>query len=115
METTTPSPSPHSGNLISAVFRARRIHKNALSRVLGCNISTIVRLQHKPSVPSDRLWQLCHALKHNFFRDIADQLPPDFSLTAPPDGSKDRRIAELERQVQVLQAEKAVLLEAMRK
>ena len=103
------------GALLTSHFRAKRIRKSALSRVMGCHLSSIKGYQSKPSLQTKILWQLCHALKHNFFRDMADQLPAEFTVTAIPDDSKDRRIAELERQIEVLQAEKAVLLEAIRK
>ena len=66
------------------------------------------------------LLDICHALQHNFFQDIADQLPKDFSvLNAPSEKNKltawEIETAQLKERIKILEAEKAILLEAFRK
>lgn len=65
-------------------------------------------------MPTKMLESISHILQHNFFADIAAQFPATYSTSVVPNTEKDERIAQLEQEVIVLKAEKAVLLEAIR-
>jgi hypothetical protein len=58
---------------------------------------------------------LSHALHHNFLADLAAQLPESYTTAAPKDNLQEQRIAELEAQLSIVQAEKSVLLEVLKK
>ena len=103
-------PSPDTGALIKSFFAQRRTYKSALARLLGVTPDAVYLFAKRPSIQTDTLWKLCHALKHNFFADIAAGLPAEFSTTAPPDAGKDARIAELELRLKIAEAERDVLL-----
>jgi restriction endonuclease S subunit len=60
------------------------------------------------------LWEICHALKHNFFADIAVQLPPTYTTQAPADSTQDDRIAALEQEIALLKAKNESLMEALK-
>ena len=53
-------------------------------------------------------------MKHNFFADLAAQLPPDYTTTAPKSTAIDEEIAQLKNKIQILEAEKNMLLEVAR-
>ncbi|UMY64672.1 MULTISPECIES: hypothetical protein [unclassified Flavobacterium] len=96
---------PSLGTLIKSVFQKRRIRKSALSRVLGVTPAMITKMQNAETMSTDRLWYLSMALRHNFFADIAAQLPSDFATNAPRDTTALDRISELEKEVEKLKTE----------
>jgi len=105
----------NTAQIIGLYFVKNRTRKAALARRLHKNISHIMGLQKKPSIQTQTLWELCHALEHNFFLDIAAQLPIDYSTNAPANHDKDQIIALLQQQILKLQTEKDVLLQAFGK
>ena len=72
-------------------------------------------LQKRPSLQTQSLWELCHALQHNFFQDIAALLPTNYSTTAKESHTKDDTIAQLQQEIIILKAEKEVLLQVLKK
>jgi hypothetical protein len=102
--------APDTGKMLTEYFQARRTRKSALARLMKRAPGTVAAYTDRPSIQTAILWELCHHLKHNFFADIAAGLPAEFSTTAPRDGSKDARIAELELRLKIAEAERDVLL-----
>jgi hypothetical protein len=99
------------GQMLKTYIDRKRIAKSELARVIGVNDSQIIAYQKRTSLQLGLVLRLSHAMKHNFFLDIAAQLPATFSTDVPIDDAKDLRILELERQVEILLAQKEVLLE----
>ncbi|MFN8282869.1 MAG: hypothetical protein U0U67_06610 [Chitinophagales bacterium] len=58
------------------------------------------------------LWEICNALKHNFFLDLAAALPSIFTTNVPVDTTKDERITQLEKEIDLLKAKNEALMEA---
>lgn len=108
MKTSTSSPAPHAGQLVARVLKARKISKAFLSRLLGVRPSVIIGYTESASMRVGTLWQLSLTLRHNFFADIAAQLPPDFATEAPRDNAAAKRIAELQKEIEKLKMEIAV-------
>ena len=104
----------HIGRMLNSHIVKNKISKAALARKLDINDRYIQRYENRDSLQFSLILQLCHALRHNFFTDIAAMLPQTYTATTLPDDSKDRRIAELEKEIDVLKAEKAVLMEAVK-
>ena len=95
--------SPHIGEMLSERIKKRRISKAAISRVMQRAPETVHRFTKRPSLQTEILWQLCTVMKHNFFADLAAQLPPDFTANAPdPTLPLQERIAALEEENIVL-------------
>lgn len=105
----------HIGQILKRHITKNKISKAALARKLDCDESYIQRYLRRDSLQLNIIVRLCHALRHNFFADIAAELPQTYSVTLPPDDSKDRRIAELEQEIAILKSEKAVLMEVVKK
>lgn len=103
------------GLLLENYIKNNKISKAALSRALQCDDSSIIYYQKKKSLQSKTILQLSHALKHNFFMDIAVQLPSSYSTTAIADTSKDETIAALQTEIALLKAREEVLLLAFKK
>lgn len=107
--------APHSGKLLLAYFKEKRIRKSALARLMNCRPDTVYGFEKNSSIQTAILWELSHALQHNFFADIAALLPETYTTDAPQDQTNTNRIAELELQLKLLEAEKAILLEVLKK
>lgn len=105
----------HLGDLLKNYLDSNKIYKSSLARKLNKADNVILYYQKQASLQTSILFELCHALKHNFFQDIAAQLPNNYTTSVPEDHQKDDTIAQLEQQILILQAEKEVLLQAFKK
>ena len=104
----------HMGKIIKEYIDRRKVSKAALARKIKRSDSTILEYQKSATLQVGIVLELSHALKHNFFADVAALLPATYGTSVPTDTTKDERIAQLELEVTVLKAEKAILLEAIK-
>lgn len=106
----------HIGILIKNYLNSKRIPKAAVGRKINKDGNTILRYQKKPTLKTDVILELSHAIKHNFFADIAALLPPDYSKdnVSEIDVLK-AQIALQQHEIEILKAEKAVLKEFLGK
>jgi hypothetical protein len=102
------------GEILKKYIDDHRIFKSALTRKLGKSGSVIIQYQKRTSIQTEILINISHALKHNFFADIAALLPASYSTDAPVDDSKDIMIAGLQKEIELLKAREAVLMEMRR-
>ena len=107
---TVPYTVPSSGALLKKYFKEKRISKAALSRKLGVDYDSILKYVKNDTIQTAILWNLCNALNHNFFMDIAVNLPKEFSTYADLYSEKDEKIKQLEQEITILKAEKDILL-----
>lgn len=108
------------GRLIQLYLNDKRISKTSLGNKINRSGVSVLRYTQNFSIQTGILLDICHALQHNFFQDMADQLPKDFTVTNLPVDKKELTAwetekAQLQQRIQILEAEKAVLLEAFRK
>lgn len=102
----------NTGKMIDDFITKNRIFKSNLGQDINRNGLSILAYTRNVSIQTGILIDLCHALKHNFFRDIADQLPADFTTTKPDSShiEKDALIAQLQEEVKVLKIQNEILL-----
>lgn len=101
------------GALLQAYFKKNRIYKSALARKVNRSDSVIAAYQKRPSMQSAIIEELSHAMQHNFFADLADLLPDSYSKDLSKIIKKEAKITALEREIEILKAEKRVLLEVL--
>ena len=106
--------APNTGALLKDFFKKRRIRKAALARLINRSPKTLATYGRNSTMQTAVLWEICHALKHNFLLDIAAQLPSTYSTNAPIDNSKEERIAQLEKEIDLLKAKNEALMEALK-
>ena len=111
---TKVSNSPNVGTIIGSYINKKRIAQAAIARAIDIDPTTLAYYTKQPSIQSKTLWALSTVLKHNFFMDIALQLPDSFSTTINIYEAKDQEIESLKRRIEILEAEKAILLESRR-
>ena len=108
------TPPPHIGNMLKTLMRNKRLRRAALARNLKKSYSTVYEYQNSETMRTHTLWQLCITLKHNFFADLAAQLPPDFTTNAPdPTLPLQERIAALEEENKLLTTKVETLMAVM--
>ena len=108
------------GIMIEKYLSKHRIPKTSLGKDINRTGISVLRYTQNFSIQTSILLDICHALKHNFFQEIADQLPADFAVDKQPvskqqSSEHDMEIAQLKEQIKILEAEKAVLLQAFRR
>ncbi len=106
-----PTAAPHTGNMLRAYTRSRRIAHSAWQQVSGKSYSTIIKYQKQADMRVSTLFAICQTLNHNFLREIADLLPPGMPPAAPPQQTAE--VAALQQQVNALQLQVATLKEAL--
>lgn len=103
----------NTGTLLTAFFEKHRTRRAVLARLLGVNYHSILDYQRKESMQTKRLVEICSHLKHNFFMDIALQLPATYTTSKDLYKEKNQHIAALEDELKLVKAERDVLLKAM--
>ena len=104
----------HIGSLLNAFFENKRTRRAALAKLMNINLANLMKMEKKESIQTKRLQELCTHLKHNFFMDIAQQLPPEYTTNKNIFEEKDRQIADLQKQLDRLTIENDVLRELKR-
>ena len=103
--------SPHLGKLLKDYITKHSVYRSSLARYMERQPSTIEYYLKQPTLQTAILWELSTALKHNFFADLAAQLPPDFTTNAPdPTLLLQERIAALEAKNKLLLAKVETLM-----
>src|SRR4051812_34816425 len=103
--------SPHIGELLKKYAAEKRIYRSGWARYQKVRDSTVLRYFKKPSMQTSTLFIISQVLKYNFFRHIADLLPPDY----PPGGSMQTQIDALKKENEKLKDENALLKEMVMK
>lgn len=106
--------APDTGKMLTLYFKQKRTHKSLLSRLMNISLTSLNYHTRQSSIHTKTLWNMSLLLKHNFFAEFAAALPTDFSSSAPIDNTKDEKIAQLEHRIEILEAEKAVLISVMK-
>ena len=103
----------HIGAIIKAYIDTHGIFKSLVARKLNKRDSEILRYQKSASLKTEILLALCHAMKHNFFADVAALLPGDYSTDVPKDTTAEEQITQLKDQIKTLEAERNVLKQVL--
>ena len=101
------------GELLSAYCTRKRIFKSGLARKTGIGYQSLLKYLKSETLPLDTLLKLSEGLEHNFLMDIAVQLPKSYTTDAPIDQTTADKIEALERKIELLEAEKQVLLQVI--
>lgn len=112
----TSTTAPHIGNILKSHIREHRLRKAALARHMGRSYNTVYAYQSSHSMQTTILWDLSMAMKHNFFQDLAAQLPPEFTTSAPdPTLQFQERMAALEEENKQLNTKVETLMAVVKK
>ncbi|WP_445709881.1 hypothetical protein [Flavobacterium sp.] len=94
------------GTLLSDFISKNKINKSELGKTINRDGVSILKYTQNGSIQTGILIELCYALKHNFFQDIANQLPDNFSAKT----HKKEEIDALKEEIKVLKIENELLM-----
>ncbi len=106
---------PHVGQLLGDFYSTSNANRGELPRALRRARKRVQTYESRPTLPCKLLWEISVVLGHNFFEDIARQLPESFTTAVPKDDGQARRISELEEENRMLKVKLDLLKEVMRK
>ena len=86
----------NTGKILDDYLTKNRIAKASLGRKINRDRVSVLRYTQNISIQTGILLDICHALKYNFFQDLANALPRDFAFQEVID--TERIAIENERQ-----------------
>jgi hypothetical protein len=102
------------GKMIFDYITKNRMSKTELGSMIDRKGISITNYTRSKSIQTSILLSISHATKHNFFRDIADQLPQEYARVQVEDktllNEKDNLIAQLQEENKVLKIQNEILL-----
>jgi len=93
---------PHLGNMLKAFYNERKVNRAALARAINRAKPTVHEYESRDSLQCKVVWDISVALQHNFFADLAAQLPQTYTTNIPEDTAQTERIAQLEDENRML-------------
>lgn len=99
----------HIGKIITDGIEKKEMLRTVIARSMGVPNTNIYAFEKRPSLNSINILKLCHAMRHNFFRDIADLLPADYTMAQTD--PKEKIIAEQAETIRNLERENNLLKE----
>lgn len=109
----------HTGVLLTNIIKKKHISNTELGKLIDRIPLSVKKYTVKSTLQTAVLAEICHALQHNFFSDMADKLPQHFSKNQPETdkilAEKDALIAQLQEENKVLKIRNEVLLEVNKK
>jgi hypothetical protein len=105
--------APNIGETLKKYCKEKRIYKAAWSRHQGVRKETITSYFKKPTMQIATLFTICQVLNYNFFRAIANALPPDM----PPieKNPLQQELDNAHKEIEKLKLKIEVMEEMMRK
>jgi uncharacterized protein YlxW (UPF0749 family) len=101
------TPPVHVGHLVwRHILYVEKQPKNNLAKHTNRSLATVSRQLRMPSMQTNVLFEFCHVLKRNFFEDLADALPVEYSKKA---AEKQQHLQKLENDLVKLQEENVLL------
>lgn len=102
------------GSIILRKIREKRLSFKVVGEAINRNGLSVYKYTQSQSLQTAVLIDFCYALKHNFFSDIADHLPIEFTKNQPKtdkvNADKDALIAQLQEENKVLRIQNEVLM-----
>lgn len=102
------------GKILEKKIKAKNLSYKAVGEAINRNGLSVFKYTESSSLQTSVLIDFCYALKHNFFSDIADQLPMEFTKNQPNtdqlNAEKDALIAQLQEENKVLKIQNDVLM-----
>jgi plasmid maintenance system antidote protein VapI len=99
----------HIGNLIKEFIDKKYLKRSNIAYSMGVPNTAIYAYEKRNSIQTDTLFRLCTSLQHNFFMDIANALPKEFTQNAM--SSKDTLITQQTEEIHKLKLENDLLKE----
>jgi hypothetical protein len=98
------------GQLLSFYMESRFVRGEQLALLLGKTGQTISKYRTTAVMRSDTIAQISNVLKHNFFQDMANLLPSDYTINTALNSNNQRYVNQLEEENKVLKIQNELLI-----
>ena len=98
------------GRLLRDFIEKRFVNRTELGDKIGRTAQSISKYSQNESIQTEILIEICYALQHNFFQDIAHQLPGDFTVNPQWNNDYSQRLKDLEQENAVLKIQNELLM-----
>ena len=99
----------HTGEILANYLESNKISKTELGRRINRNGMSILQFIQSPSIQTGILIDICHAVKHNFLIDLANQMPAEFTSNVVADAPRMAKENELQATIKAIQDENNTL------
>ena len=101
----------HIGNMIKNYIDSKNLKRSGIAHLLHTPNTAIYAYEKRDSLKTSTVMRICHALKYNFFMDIANSLPQEYEYNRSLSVAKDVLIAQQETEITRLHNENNLLKE----
>lgn len=101
----------HIGNMIKNYIDSKNLRRTAIANLLHTPNTAIYAYEKRDSLKTSTVMRICHALKYNFFMDIANSLPAEYDYNQSLSVTKDGLIAQQKTEITRLTNENNLLKE----
>lgn len=97
--------------MIKNYIDGKNLKRSAIANLLQTPNTAIYAYEKRDSLKTSTVMRICHALKYNFFMDIANSLPTDYEYNHDLSVTKDGVIAQQQTEITRLSNENNLLKE----
>jgi plasmid maintenance system antidote protein VapI len=94
---------PHLGAILKEYLKKNQLNGSQLAKLLGRSTSTFDKFKKQSSFQTAILWEMSFATEHNFFADLASQLPTHFVQNP---NAQTLMIMDMQEKIKTLEIEK---------
>lgn len=98
------------GQLLRNYLKDNQIHGETLASMIGKTGQMVTLYKNSSDMRSNTLEEICYVLKHNFFQDLANHLPREFTVNANLNSANQELIAQLQEENKVLRIQNELLM-----
>jgi hypothetical protein len=100
----------NTGRMLNDYFIKNRIVKDQVGRDINRNGKGVGAFVKNGSIQTGILIDICYALQHNFFQDIANKLPKDFGVDKTLDAANENSILQILEENKILKIQNELLM-----
>lgn len=101
----------HIGNMIKNYIDSKNLKRSGIAHLLHTPNTAIYAYEKRDSLKTSTVMRICHALKYNFFMDIANSLPQEYEYNRSLSVAKDVLIEQQNAEITRLHNENNLLKE----
>ena len=99
----------HIGKMVQEYIDAKNFKRTMVAQILGVPNTAIYAYEKRHSLQTSNLLRICHALKYNFYMDVANSLPKEYAHSELLVSEKDELIDKQAAEIQKLKLENDLL------
>lgn len=100
----------HIGKLLEVYVKKYFVKKKELAHDIDRSTQSITKYLQNDSIQTSILIDICYALEYNFFQDMANNLPREFTKTQEINIEEQEMIQQLQEENKVLKIQNELLM-----